>query len=268
MRPWPRADLEGRKCRCRARYAPTAELTVPDVGTYLQSLPIHCAGVELEALAVLGVGAGRGVALRSPAVGLPVLWGTEAQMHTPPREGSASSWRRQVGHSNALPGPCHPAARRGHLPGQQGRCRKAARCGPAADPHHILASHGRHICCGAGEDRRKGGWARDTQPSSICEPLLPMAGCAGSTAGCTPAPVHPHTHSDLAPDAVQAGDALVALDALVASVTLDRGIALDPCVLHHLQGTGGTAGTAPTDLQPSPLHCCCGSGGCCVLHRC
>lgn len=62
------------------------------------------------------------------------------------------------------------------------------------------------------------------------------------------------THSDLAPDAVQAGDALVALDALVAPVTLDGGIALDPGVLHHLREAGGGM-LQPQALQP-PLWLC------------
>lgn len=85
----------------------------PGMGTYLQSLPIHRGGVELEGLVVLRASAGRGVALRSPAVGLPVLWGTEAWTCTLPREGSAGSQGRQVSRGDALPGPCHPAARIG-----------------------------------------------------------------------------------------------------------------------------------------------------------
>lgn len=84
---------------------------------------------------------------------------------------------------------------------------------------------------------------------AICQPRSLGAGCAGRT----PLPPCLGTHGDLAPDTVQASDALVALDAFVAPVTFDRGIALDPGVLHHLQGTEqGTAG-APTDPQASPL---------------
>lgn len=42
-------------------------------GSYLQPLPIHCGGVELEALPILGAGAGRGLAVGPAAVGLPLL---------------------------------------------------------------------------------------------------------------------------------------------------------------------------------------------------
>lgn len=66
MCPRLRADLEGRKHSCKFLLA--AEITgrahlQPGAGSYLQPLPIHCGGVELEALAVLGAGAGRGVTL-------------------------------------------------------------------------------------------------------------------------------------------------------------------------------------------------------------
>lgn len=93
MCPGLRADLEGRKCSCE--FLPTVEFhgrahLKPGAGTYLQPLPIHCGGVELEALGVLGAGAGGGVALRASAVGLPVLWGTKRGCPHCPR-GSASS---------------------------------------------------------------------------------------------------------------------------------------------------------------------------------
>lgn len=99
MCPGLRADLEGRKRSCE--FLPTIEFRgrahlQPGAGTYLQPLPIHCGGVELEALGVLGAGAGGGVALRASAVGLPVLWGTERGCPHCPR-GSASSQGRQVG---------------------------------------------------------------------------------------------------------------------------------------------------------------------------
>ena len=44
------------------------------------------------------------------------------------------------------------------------------------------------------------------------------------------------THSDLAPDAVQARQALVALDASVAAVALGRRVTLHPYMLHSLGG--------------------------------
>lgn len=92
----------------------------------------------------------------------------------------------------------------------------------------------------------------------------PRAGHAECTAGCTPGytlgPPRPPTHSDLAPDAVQAGDALVALDALVASVALDRGIALNPGMLHHLQGTERGALRAQ---HPPTCGCLLSAKGCC-----
>lgn len=82
------------------------------------------------------------------------------------------------GGRSAMAMPCRvPATRQqggGHLPGRQGRCRKAARCGPAAGPRHTLTSRGWHICCGAGGGRRKGRQAGDTQPFPIQEPLLPL----------------------------------------------------------------------------------------------
>lgn len=159
MCPGLRADLEGRKCSCE--FLPTVEFhgrahLQPSAGTYLQPLPIHCGGVELEALGVLGAGAGGGVALRASAVGLPVLWGTKRGCPHCPR-GSASSQGKQVG----LAMPCwapvtgsedggHLLGQGRHLPGQLGRCRMGARCGPAVGPHHTLASRGRHTCCGAG----------------------------------------------------------------------------------------------------------------------
>lgn len=92
----------------------------------------------------------------------------------------------------------------------------------------------------------------------------PRAGHAECAAGCTPGytlgPPRPPTHSDLAPDAVQAGDALVALDALVASVALDGGIALNPGMLHHLQGTERGALRAQ---HPPTCGCLLSTKGCC-----
>lgn len=103
------ADLEGRKRSCE--FLPAAGITgtaplQPGAGTHLQPLPIHCGGVELEALAVLGAGAGGGVALGAAAVGLPVLWGTEAGM--PKRQcqqpGEADQPQQSPAGSPSLPG--------------------------------------------------------------------------------------------------------------------------------------------------------------------
>lgn len=90
MRPGPRADLEAESTDANA-WVLQGWAQQPGTGPYLQTLPIHRGGVELEGLVVLGAGAGRGVTLRSPAVGLPVLWGTEVWMHPLPRAGGTGS---------------------------------------------------------------------------------------------------------------------------------------------------------------------------------
>lgn len=53
-----------------SRARPTAAL---GGRSYLQPLPIHCGGVELEALPILRAGASWGLTVRPAAVGLPLL---------------------------------------------------------------------------------------------------------------------------------------------------------------------------------------------------